>query len=237
MVLRLLTNARGANSLFLQPVEGLMAVQAMPYGTASYHGLDNDTGVLRFAAFANSNLQNISPLKYIADVTNFTKEAFTHFKAQGYTKVLVDVSRNTGGDIAAGYAIFRHFFPNANPYYGQDMRYSPLLKILVESTNQWRPESETPFNYHFSHRKDGGNSSSLNAFLGPVHKNNESFTPIFRANDQAYMNADMLYEVPLPTTVSIPLSLPFPFHLHLKPRLPADLERSRHLFQRKALSY
>ncbi|KAL8791594.1 MAG: hypothetical protein Q9195_005799 [Heterodermia aff. obscurata] len=198
--LKSVAQANGQKPLFLEPAKVTAAIKALPYETASYHILGKNTGVLRIALFEPSHLDaTTSDSEFISDLANFTHSALAYFKTHRCTSILLDLSRNTGGDISAGYAVFRQFFPHANPYYGQDMRYSATLSLLARQSSNADDEA-SPLNYHFAHRPNGTNFSSLAPFLTPVPKNHDLFTPLFRPNDRAYIRSDEATLIPqLPT--------------------------------------
>lgn len=117
-----------------------VAIKALPNNEAGYFNLGVDTGVIQLpilAPPASSSEANA----YIRNVAQLVNEALAYLKEQAFTRVLIDVSRNPGGDIVAGLAVFQQIFPTSTPYYGQDMRYSPLLANLTQeftaaNTNQ-----------------------------------------------------------------------------------------------------
>ena len=108
-----------------------VAIKALPNNEASYFNLGVDTGVLQLLILptpAGSSEANA----YVRSVAHLVDEALAYFKEQAFTRVLVDVSRNLGGDIVAGFAVFQQIFSTSTPYYGQDTRCSPLLANLTQ---------------------------------------------------------------------------------------------------------
>lgn len=94
--------------------------------------------------------------------------------------------------------MFRQFYPVADPYYGQDMRWSPALEALVQYYSNLSNPYGSIFDYHFARQKNGSAFINAQGFLGPVHKSNDSFTRISRADEKRLIEADSLYQVALP---------------------------------------
>ncbi|CAF9915508.1 MAG: hypothetical protein HETSPECPRED_002511 [Heterodermia speciosa] len=204
IAMKSVAEANGQNPLFLRSAKETTAIKAMPNDIASYYIIGKNIGVLRLASFESSYLDAVSPLGFISELANFTHSALAYFKNHRCTTILLDLSRNTGGDVAAGYAVFRQLFPHADPYYGQDMRHSPTLAIFAHSFTDTNADQESPLNYHFAHQKNGSNFSSVDIFLTPVPKNHDLFTPIFRVNDKAFIRADEQPVIPPPHTAPFP---------------------------------
>ena len=191
--------AGGDNTLFWQSAHQGVAIGALPYNAASYYNIDHTTGVVRIPAFSASYLDSgKNPKEYISDIANFIHEALHYFTRAQKKRVLIDISRNTGGDISAGYAVFRQFFPQADPFYGQDMRNSPTLKTLIQQLSSPSGRRSSPLDYHYARQVDGVDFSTLGDFIGPTHKYNDSFTRMFRVNDSAFIATDEKYHVPPP---------------------------------------
>ena len=163
-----------------------VAIKALPNNEASYFNLGIDTGVIQLpilAPPASSSEANV----YVRSVAQLVNEALAYFKKQGFTRVLVDVSRNPGGDIVAGLAVFQQIFSTSTPYYGQDTRYSPLLANLTHEFAAADTNQSIALNFKYSVQQNGSSYRSVDAFLGPVYKKGGYFTRPSRRNAQAYL--------------------------------------------------
>ena len=163
-----------------------VAIKALPNKEASYFNLGIDTGVIQLpilAPPASSSEANA----YVRNVAQLVDEALAYFKKQGFTRVLVHVSRNPGGDIVADLAVFQQIFPTSTLYYGQDTRYSLLLANLTQEFAAADTNQSIALNFKYSVQQNGSSYRSVDAFLGPVYKNGGYFTSPSRRNAQAYL--------------------------------------------------
>ncbi len=183
----------------LQPV----AIKALPHGEAAYFILRNDAGVIVLSRFQPAADSTEELLAFAQDMAHIVRNALAYFKKKGLQKVLVDVSRNPGGSIPVGFAIFQQFFPLASPYNGGDLRYSPALLDLVAGFTNMNIDGEL-FTLDSHLEANGSQYSSVSSFLGPVYKDGDYFTTLSRSNVQAVIAS--LYG---PGNVSLPASAPF----------------------------
>lgn len=86
--------------------------------------LDSHVGVIDIQSFS------IAPQDRLEFVKNFT-QGLEQFQAHGIQKIILDLSKNGGGDACAGEFIINSFF-NSTPDYLSDVKYSPFLERVVK---------------------------------------------------------------------------------------------------------
>lgn len=175
------------------------AVNKLANNEVSYFAVGGKYGVIKFATFSTSVFASAgSNYKFAEAVYDLVREALQYFRSHGFHKVVVDVSLNPGGDISAGLLAFQAFFPSARPYYGEDLRSSPLLRASSRTAiNESYAVTglENAAYYALQTNTKGHNYSSLSNFLGPVHKNGDYFTSLSRKNVSAWLNVPRIANV------------------------------------------
>lgn len=175
------------------------AVNKLANNEVSYFAVGGKYGVIKFATFLASVFAPAgSSYKFPKAVNDLIREALQYFRSHGFQKVVVDISLNPGGDINAGLSAFQAFFPSARPYYGEDMRSSPLLRASSRAAineSYYFTGLETATYYASLTNTKGHNYSSLLDFLGPVYKSGDYFTSLSRKNASAFLNVSRIANV------------------------------------------
>lgn len=180
------------------------AIGKLPFNEVSYFGIDGGYGVIKLASFHESTFKPYGFRAYTfpQDVYNLISEALQYFKTHDLEKVILDVSRNNGGDVNAGFLAFQAFFPSARPYYGRDLRISPLLEAanrVVQNEDFTASVLEKSADYGIYTDVTGRNYSSPRQFLDPAQRDSDHFTRLSRANVPASLKR---LTVPEPKNVS-----------------------------------
>lgn len=173
-----------------------------PYHEITYFGIEHKYGVIKLATFSHSRFAPpSSSYTFPQDVYDTLSLALKYFRSHDYDKIIIDLSNNPGGDTSAGYAALQAFFPSARPYYGRDLRLSPLLQASSHATSNnsgstgsifEEPPLERITDYHLYTNAEGHNYSSVAKFLDPVRKIGDSFTNLSRLNDSAQLDQSMI---------------------------------------------
>ncbi|KAI9748723.1 MAG: hypothetical protein M4579_007141 [Chaenotheca gracillima] len=109
-------------------------------------------------------------------------------KADGKTKLIIDLQGNPGGTTALAYDAFKQLFPTITPYVTSRYRYSEALDLMVTTASDYAPvynESLASTYYLFLNANglldaNNKNFSSTEAFLGPHEFNGDNFTSLER---------------------------------------------------------
>ena len=128
---------------------------------------------------------------------DFIKQA----KADGKTKLIIDVSANGGGTILQGYSLFTNLFPDLVPYGATRFRAHQAFDLMGQVvsevagpaypwnlTNPPGPDDVlddfvgVPFDYRADVDEQGNNFNSWAEKYGPHEYNGDSFTSIIRWN-------------------------------------------------------
>lgn len=167
-------------------------VNKLANNEVSYFAVGGKYGVIKLATFSVSVFAPAgSLLKFPKAVNDLIREALQYFKSHGLHKVVVDVSLNPGGDVVAGLSAFQAFFPSARPYYGEDMRLSPLLRASSRAALNDPHDfsgAKPAADYALLTNTRGYNYSTLPDFLGPVYKSGDYFTSLSRKNVSAFLD-------------------------------------------------
>ncbi|KAH7046704.1 peptidase S41 family protein [Macrophomina phaseolina] len=138
-------------------------------------------------AFAELEFQRIG--------TQFILQA----KADGKTKIIVDLSSNGGGTILQGYDLFKQFFPSILPYGGTRLRAHEAFDLIGQKfsylsegvprdldtvTNNYTLVDIVPsvFNYRTDTDENYAPFNSWPQKYGPVTNHGDNFTSIIRWN-------------------------------------------------------
>ena len=186
-----------------KPTKQPVAIKALPHGEAAYFTLGNDAGMIALSRFLPGGGSTEEISSFAKDMAQIVNTALAYFKKKGLKKVLVDVSRNPGGSVPVGFAIFQQFFPTASPYHGEDLRYSPALLDLVTGFTDLDIDGD-PLTLDSYVETNGSQYSSISSFLGPVSKDGDYFTTLSRSNVQASLASSSG-----PGNVSLPASALF----------------------------
>ncbi|KAE8380377.1 hypothetical protein BDV26DRAFT_290461 [Aspergillus bertholletiae] len=99
------------------------------YNTISGYFLEDedDIAALLVPSFETADHEG-DPLAFANHATEFVKKAID----AGKKKLVIDVSGNSGGDIASGYDLFRVFFPEAKVYTAARIRAHESVNLIGE---------------------------------------------------------------------------------------------------------
>ncbi|KAI0438931.1 hypothetical protein F4803DRAFT_554562 [Xylaria telfairii] len=99
-----------------------------PYNQISGYALDNETTVMFIPTFAGgSGFPANQDLVFAQTATRIVNTAISN----GRTKLIIDLSRNPGGDIARAFDLFKLFFPSKFPYSATRLRRHDASDLLV----------------------------------------------------------------------------------------------------------
>ncbi|KZZ87785.1 Peptidase S41 [Moelleriella libera RCEF 2490] len=122
-----------------------------------------ETAVLFISSFEGTDLPE-NDSKVFADVaTKFVNNA----ARDGRTKLVIDVTRNPGGEISRGFDLFKLFFPNQFPYSATRFRRHTGADSLVEIFGALNKPSGNPLAFKANVKPDQTSDfKSLQDFLG-----------------------------------------------------------------------
>ncbi|KAF8449918.1 hypothetical protein BGX38DRAFT_1142340 [Terfezia claveryi] len=165
---RRLTRRQSSESMYWPPSD-----LAMKGTEQSIHILSAETAVWGIHAFEDTDQSD----SFFAQWNDFMDEAIGLLKKRGIKRILIDVSNNGGGFVALGITSIRKFFPESQPYYGFDLRRSPALDLLIEYSAD---ADQSHLSLNMSRDIDNNEFTSIQEFLGPVHKHGDYFTSMGR---------------------------------------------------------
>ena len=153
----------------------------------------NDTAVLYVASFDNKNHND--PTEYPFTFVNTTRDFFAVIKAANNSKLVVDLSRNLGGNTLLPNDLFQRFFPNIVPYgasrcriptagdiYGQSIGALSQAEVdLLATDSETMAEikmglESAPWNYRSSLTAELKNLTNWAEFFPPNLVNRDNFT-------------------------------------------------------------
>lgn len=151
-----------------------------------------DPGYEDVAVLALLAMENEDPAEFQAVVQNFIADA----KADGKTKMVIDVQANGGGYILQGYDLFRQFFPQILQRDYTRMRENPTFNALADVTLATLPAdydpdtasdvlisfAESPWNYKYDYNLTEQPFPSFDAKFAPQIHMGDSFTADMRWN-------------------------------------------------------
>jgi hypothetical protein len=153
---------------------------------AGYYLPESDVAVLSMLSFAPQKFA-----EFQAVVELFLKTA----KADGKTKLLIDLSDNGGGSILQGYDTFRQFFPSIEQDGYSRLRSTEGLRLMAEATSKLIPatvSSDSPasiqgawtsvFNYRFDLNITNQPFESIDDKYTPHVYNGDNYTALWRWN-------------------------------------------------------
>ncbi|RPB27457.1 hypothetical protein L211DRAFT_819393 [Terfezia boudieri ATCC MYA-4762] len=146
---------------------------AMSGTEQSIHILSAETAVWGIHAFEDKDQSD----SFFAQWNDFMDKAIGMLKKRGIKRILIDVSNNGGGFVALGITSIRKFFPESQPYYGFDIRRSPALDLLIEYSAD---ADQSHLTLNMSRDINNNEFTSIQEFLGPVHKYGDYFTNMGR---------------------------------------------------------
>ena len=155
-------------------------------------GLDN-TAVLSIPSFDPGDAQGLH-LEFQSTIQNFLAQA----KADGKTKLIVDLQANTGGRVALGFDAFLQLFPNIDPiilnnwraHTGFDVIGRSLNERLVKATSSSTADLESirqaggfaPFVIMNARTENGSSFASWDQLYSPTTVNSDNFTALHQWN-------------------------------------------------------
>lgn len=152
----------------------------------------SDVAVLVVPSFVSSAYAEI---EFQRIGTQFIQQA----KADGKTKMIIDLSANGGGTILQGYDLFKQFFPSILPYGGTRLRAHEALDLIgqkfsylsdgfprdpeiVQNNYTMADIVSSVFNYRTDVDEKYENFESWPDKFGPVENHGDNFTSVIRWN-------------------------------------------------------
>ncbi|KAK4205009.1 hypothetical protein QBC40DRAFT_336385 [Triangularia verruculosa] len=133
----------------------------------------NDTGYDDVAVLAISGFSppEMGGLKYLTDFQATVEAFLAKSRAENKTKLVIDVSENGGGLVAAAYELFAQLFPNTTPFSANNIRETDsLIQIShILSANAIEINNFNPINFNTS-------SNDTDPILEPITLENDTFT-------------------------------------------------------------
>jgi hypothetical protein len=117
--------------------------------------------------------------EFILSAHKLVKEAIKYLTANGYTRLIVDVTGNGGGFVPLGIDTVRQLFPDKDHFFAVNMRWSPALSTML---TQGKDSNGTYWDYRTFNDEQGRDVKSMQQHLGPTHRDNDWFTPIVRSD-------------------------------------------------------
>lgn len=93
----------------------------------------NDVAVLSLLGFAPSGDFDLT--KYAVNFQQVVGDFLAMCKTQGKTKLVIDVTGNGGGLVAAGFELYRQMFPGTELFQANNLRRSPSLVEIADVAN------------------------------------------------------------------------------------------------------
>lgn len=141
------------------------------------HILDSETAVWGIHSFDSEVEGDPDPESFFQEWNSFLDKAEALLKKKGIKRILIDVSGNGGGYVVLGIFTMRKLFPESQPYYGFDMRRSPALDLLIKFSAD---SDASHLSLNLTKDINNNDFSSIQEFLGPVHKYGDYFTQMGR---------------------------------------------------------
>lgn len=164
----------------------------MQNGEMNLFVLDDETGVLEITSFDWYSEE--FAVEFLATFSMFLSDAILYLKNLGITKIIIDLSGNKGGVTALGNDAAMQFFPEADHFFGSNMRWNPAIDTMLT-----KGKDPTDMGYwDIGHYKkiDGSDFASYKEFLGPVFQDGDYFTPIAIADIAEENTEDSLGGLP-----------------------------------------
>ncbi|KAI1107423.1 hypothetical protein F4804DRAFT_352294 [Jackrogersella minutella] len=152
-----------------------------------------DVAVLSLSAFEDNN-----NTRYLSNFQNAVQIFLNQSRTTGKQKLVIDLTKNGGGLVMAGFELFAQLFPGVNPFNANNMRLSDSLantsQILAALPLQQQPayarESIVLSSLLLANLSNpqGDKFSSVNDFLKPVTLQGDKFTAYFKQllNDPSF---------------------------------------------------
>ncbi|KAI0469225.1 hypothetical protein F4859DRAFT_487406 [Xylaria cf. heliscus] len=140
-----------------------------PYNQISGYALDNETVVMFIPTFVGgAGFPNNQDLVFSETATRIVNTAI----ANGRTKLIIDLSRNPGGDISRAFDLFKLFFPSKLPYSATRFRRHDASDLLILA-NQKVPAVQagtSPFKFQgfVNPAQDAGFASTEDFLKGEI---------------------------------------------------------------------
>lgn len=193
------------------------SVSSLSGGEMSLYLLDDKTGVLVVSAFMASETTDNGESAFMIGFASFATKAISYLRQKGASRIIIDLSGNGGGLVALGENLAIQFFPNADHFFGSNMRWNPAIAAML---TEGADPNGTYWDLGHYRKMDGSNFASYEEFLGPVHKHGDYFTVIARpdiveTNTEDGSNLPSSYPGPQPfetNNIAIVSFQVYPFH-------------------------
>lgn len=135
----------------------------------------------------------------IQSFTNTVDSFITQAKAEGLTKVVIDLQQNEGGAVLLAYSVFKLFFPSIEPFAGSNMREHQLANLMGDVITRFYQAQDESSYVHQSASADewiavsrinadtGRNFTSWDEMRGQMSDDVDSFTSTIRLNTSNYL--------------------------------------------------
>ncbi|KAJ4404454.1 hypothetical protein N0V85_004874 [Neurospora sp. IMI 360204] len=130
----------GAYDVEIPSVKSLLRYPSNPVAIHKYGGYlsgylldnDNDTCVLAAVAFETDYVTHwkYNVTEDFVEARRVIRETSLSCKADGRTRLIVDMSANPGGYVGLGYEVYRNLFPKAEMWTGSRIRAHPAADLL-----------------------------------------------------------------------------------------------------------
>ncbi|KAI5776819.1 hypothetical protein EDC01DRAFT_732917 [Geopyxis carbonaria] len=155
---------------------------------------------------------------YMQEFQDFVSEVLLDFDVQGVTKIIIDVTGNSGGNIVLGYDVFRQFFPDITPYGTTNIRAHPAAEFFYHlfseyidwvdahqelNNEEWANEVIShPFSYRSQHSLESKRYTSWEEAYGPHTIHGDNYTSYFRWDLDSPYSFGHFFQVTNESTVS-----------------------------------
>jgi hypothetical protein len=128
-----------------------------------------DTAVLAINSFSNSiNINNLNDSSFLTDTYTVPIKLIAKAKAEGRSKLVIDLQGNGGGIISSVYTIYSILFPGVNGFPIQSqVRAHPQLSWLLTAPRNTTSKN-LPWSYVGYRQLDGTPFPSPESFFGPI---------------------------------------------------------------------
>ncbi|KAI9817689.1 MAG: hypothetical protein M1832_004583 [Thelocarpon impressellum] len=153
-------------------------------------GIHSDVAVLRVESFA-PDATSESEMNPVQEFQAVVATFLARCRAEGKSKLIVDLQTNGGGVPDAEYDLFKQLFPATDPYEASMLRASPVAGAIIRSVDELRTNGGAGdtswaegsfFDFRRGTTADGTNFEGFDAFFGPYPYEGDSFTAVARDN-------------------------------------------------------
>ena len=144
---------------------------------------DSDVAVLVMTAFSGANETRSTEDQ--EEHQSVIEEFLLDCKKQNRTKLIVDLSINSGGHVFSGIDAFKQFFPRVEPYGGSRMRSTPLVQYMGNIFSQAGIYNKTVYPIYSTASASDTNNMKFPTWAdmgGPFTFHGDNFLAVTRPN-------------------------------------------------------